>query len=245
MSLFSFAPRALLASILLAGAAASASAQGNPWEKSAAAPAPCTTVVETKMPWEKAPAAPTPCTAKSASDAPQLTDAALFARYDITEDGWLSGTELTACACASYDTNRDHEVTRAEFLAGRASAHAPTPAPNAGAPVGAPKQDPVRASARPVTGKFTAPPLGTYRCAAGVMHGATMMTEARSEFQLLSATTFTLGSAKYSYAFDSASGEIRWLSGPWATPYPTSRTDVPTGWIGISRPGERWDCRHR
>ena len=41
----------------------------------------------------------------------------LFARYDVTEDGWLSGTELQACQCRAADSNRDGEVTRAEFVA--------------------------------------------------------------------------------------------------------------------------------
>ena len=44
-----------------------------------------------------------------------------FARYDITEGGWLSGTELDACACREYDADGDGEVTKAEFIAGRST----------------------------------------------------------------------------------------------------------------------------
>jgi hypothetical protein len=42
-----------------------------------------------------------------------------FARYDITGSGTLSGTELNACRCRSYDVNGDGKVSLAEFQAGR------------------------------------------------------------------------------------------------------------------------------
>ena len=42
-----------------------------------------------------------------------------FGRYDITEGGWLSGTELDACDCREHDADGDGEVTKAEFMAGR------------------------------------------------------------------------------------------------------------------------------
>ena len=44
--------------------------------------------------------------------------AAAFTHYDVTGDGWLSGTELDACACAHYDADGDGEVTAAEFREG-------------------------------------------------------------------------------------------------------------------------------
>ena len=59
-----------------------------------------------------------------------------FKRADITEDGWLSGTELQS-GWLKYDTDGNKEVTRAEFLTGRAKergAAGPKPAPAAPPP---------------------------------------------------------------------------------------------------------------
>ena len=42
-----------------------------------------------------------------------------FQRFDGNQSGWLSGRELIECQCKSYDKDRDNEVTKAEFLAGR------------------------------------------------------------------------------------------------------------------------------
>ncbi len=50
--------------------------------------------------------------------APQ--DAELWKQLDITEDGWLSGTELQDGTWLKYDTDGDKEVTKDEFMAGRA-----------------------------------------------------------------------------------------------------------------------------
>lgn len=95
------------------------------------------------------------------------------------------------------------------------------------------------------SGARAAPPLGTYRCTAGVARDGMLATEARTEFRLVSATAYAVGTRSYPYTFDAATGEIRWLGGPWAEPYPTSRTDAASGWIGIDRRGERWGCRRR
>ena len=53
---------------------------------------------------------------------------ARFARYDITESGTLSGTELDACKCRQYDANRDGQVSRAEYIAGEVLAESGLPA---------------------------------------------------------------------------------------------------------------------
>jgi hypothetical protein len=42
-----------------------------------------------------------------------------FQRFDGNQSGWLSGKELAACQCKSYDRDGDNEVTKAEFFAGR------------------------------------------------------------------------------------------------------------------------------
>lgn len=51
----------------------------------------------------------------------QTEDEVLWQKLDITQDGWLDGKELDE-ALKEYDTNGDKEVTKAEFLAGRAKA---------------------------------------------------------------------------------------------------------------------------
>ena len=51
-----------------------------------------------------------------------------FARFDITESGTLSGTELDACKCRQHDANRDGRVSRAEYIAGEVLAESGLPA---------------------------------------------------------------------------------------------------------------------
>src|SRR5688572_7865184 len=46
-------------------------------------------------------------------------DEALWKQLDITEDGWLDGKELDG-GWKKYDADGDTEVTKAEFMAGRA-----------------------------------------------------------------------------------------------------------------------------
>ncbi|MCW3074659.1 MAG: hypothetical protein JWP69_1728 [Flaviaesturariibacter sp.] len=43
----------------------------------------------------------------------------MFKRLDSNQSGWLSGKEIEACGCKSYDTNGDNEVTKEEFTAGK------------------------------------------------------------------------------------------------------------------------------
>lgn len=50
---------------------------------------------------------------------PAADDDELWKRLDITEDGWLDGKELEG-GWKKYDANGDNEVTKAEFMAGRA-----------------------------------------------------------------------------------------------------------------------------
>lgn len=132
---------------------------------------------------------PEPAAAPSTGAGTGSTNAAgaaelLFAQYDVTEDGWLSGTELDACDCRSDDANGDGEVTRAEFVAaalrrgGPATAPASTrsPAPARPAPpsttrADAPEPDdtpsPVATRAVPrAAGSGTAGsvPTGRYNC---------------------------------------------------------------------------------
>lgn len=41
-----------------------------------------------------------------------------FARFDITGNGFLSGTEINACGCSNLDANGDRRITLDEYLAG-------------------------------------------------------------------------------------------------------------------------------
>src|SRR5688572_19111410 len=50
-------------------------------------------------------------------------DEALWTKLDVTEDGWLDGNELNG-GWAKFDTDGDEEVTKEEFLAGRAKERA-------------------------------------------------------------------------------------------------------------------------
>ena len=80
----------------------------------------------------------------------------LFARYDITEGGWLSGTELDACRCRSDDADGDGEVTRAEFVAAflRRGGASTAPAP-------ARSSTPSRPAPSPATGPDAPDPVDT------------------------------------------------------------------------------------
>jgi hypothetical protein len=54
-----------------------------------------------------------------AQDARTIAAEQDFQRFDGNQSGWLSGKELIACQCQSYDKTGDNEVTKAEFFAGR------------------------------------------------------------------------------------------------------------------------------
>jgi hypothetical protein len=60
----------------------------------------------------------TPTTEKNIPDKQGGKAEELLKKFDMNEDGWLSGRELTDCQCKDFDTNGDNEVTKAEFLAG-------------------------------------------------------------------------------------------------------------------------------
>ncbi len=76
----------------------------------------------------------------------KTVDAELFAAFDVSKNGYLSGTEITP-AVSKYDLNGDGRVVFEEFVAGRNKDRAGSPAVPAGA-----------AAALPVVAKPAAPP---------------------------------------------------------------------------------------
>jgi hypothetical protein len=162
----------------------------------------------------------------------------LFAQYDITEGGWLSGTELNACKCRGDDTNGDGEVTKAEFVAGflrRGGAPAPASVqrttPVRPAPPAVSTTDQPNAGTAPARGGAAALPMGKYNCYANGagrpmpwepgFGGIAEAPRATTQY-LMNLTVGESGSYQYlnrgrgSYRLDGRTGMIDWLSGPFA-----------------------------
>ncbi len=187
---------------------------------------------------------PAPAVVQRGSSATSVAEAEQrFRQYDVTEDGWLSGTELDACRCRGDDVNRDGEVTKAEFVSAyvrrggapavRASERGSTPArpaPNNAAPEVA--ERPAPPLARDDAGAARdGVPTGKYNCYA---YGAGRpmpwepgfggMTEApRATTQyVMNLTVGEGGTYQYlnrgrgSYSLDARTGMIAWRSGPFA-----------------------------
>lgn len=83
------------------------------------------------------------------AQAPAGDDQAEFRRRDITEDGWLDGTETRGVE--QYDTDGDKEITWAEFQAGRAKERGGQPPAPAAAPPPAATPTPAAAPAPAAT----------------------------------------------------------------------------------------------
>ena len=166
----------------------------------------------------------------------------LFARYDITEGGWLSGTELNACNCRGDDVDGDGRVTKAEFMSGflrRAEASSPGSArssmPSRSAPSAAARTDPPNvddAAERAVRGAPGDMPVGKYNCYANGAGrpmpwepgygGAAEAPRATTQY-MMNLTVTGSGSYQYlnrgrgSYRVDARTGAIEWISGPFAS----------------------------
>ena len=151
----------------------------------------------------------------------------------MTEDGWLSGSELDACACRSFDEDRDGEVTRAEFLTGATGAAVPAEAEE------------------PVTAEAThGPPLGRYVCHHiwwNVAQGRSIF-DYKGYFELLPGKEYRWlddgGTGRY--VTDPTTGAPAWRSGPLAEKQPretTYRLDGSTHEIVLAfeQPME-WQC---
>ena len=184
-----------------------------------------------------------PATVGGSGDATSPAAAeARFRQFDITEGGWLSGTELDACGCRTDDADGDGEVTKAEFVAayvrrGGASPAAvrgttpARPAPPSTASAAGERPSPAPARAEPGAAAGDGVPTGKYNCYA---YGAGRpmpwepgfggMAEApRSSTQyVMNLTVGDGGSYQYlnrgrgSYRLDARTGMIAWLSGPFA-----------------------------
>jgi hypothetical protein len=167
----------------------------------------------------------------------------LFARYDVTEGGWLSGTELTACGCLGDDASGDGEVTKAEFVSAyvrrggapavRASERGSTPArpvPTNAAPEVAERSAPpaARDEGSPVRDGV---PLGKYNCYAygagrpmpwepgfgGMAEAPRATTQYVMNLTVGEGGTYQyLNRGRGSYSLDARTGMITWRSGPFA-----------------------------
>jgi hypothetical protein len=156
-----------------------------------------------------------------------------FARYDITESGTLSGTELDACNCRHHDANDDGRVSRAEFIAGSVLDEAGLPALGTRQPTPAatPPASPTRRAAPDPTPRADAgAPLGKYNCyAAGARqpmpwepgYGNVAEAPIATTKYIMNLTIAGEGNYQYldrgrgTYRLDDT-GMIAWLSGPFA-----------------------------
>jgi len=179
--------------------------------------------------------APTPSEPAPAPVARERTDLTreaerLFARYDITEGGWLSGTELNACNCRSDDANGDGEVTKAEFIAGFVRRGGASPA-SAPANRSNPAPEPAERRAEPNAPAGAGLPLGKYNCyafgAARPMpwepgFGGAAETPRSTTQYIMNLTVGAGGTYQYlnrgrgTYSVQPGTGAIDWLSGPMA-----------------------------
>lgn len=146
---------------------------------------------------DAAPAADQP--AANAGASPETAAPAGFARFDINQDGWLSGNELDACACADRDADGDREVTPAEFAAGGA------------APAPAPAEETRTAAAPPAAG---APPEGYYECYFYGDYG--LQNSSMISMRIHSATAYEAMEERGRYAFEAAEKSLRMETGPLA-----------------------------
>jgi hypothetical protein len=161
-----------------------------------------------------------------------------FARYDVNEDGWLSGTELNACGCRSADADGDGEVTKAEFVGAflrRGGAPAPASVQRSTPPQPTPSpvrtMEPPNAGTAPARAGAAALPMGKYNCYANGagrpmpwepgFGGAAEAPRATTQY-LMNLTVGESGNYQYlnrgrgSYRLDGRTGMIEWLSGPFA-----------------------------
>ena len=147
-----------------------------------------------------------------------------FARYDITESGTLSGTELDACKCRQYDANRDGWVSRAEYIAGEVLAESGLP------PLGGSNARPSDGGSNPSPGSSGTVVRGRYTCYTQSTrqsmpwepgYGNVAPAPIATSKYLFYVTVEDGGNYQYlnrgrgTYRADDA-GTITWLSGPFS-----------------------------
>jgi hypothetical protein len=171
----------------------------------------------------------------------QESDDQLWKRLDSNEDGWLSGNEL-AGGWKKYDRSGDNEVTKAEFVAGRAKDRAATG--TTGAAISIPSVTTGKSAAdspSPRTignadaANASGPRSGKYNV---LSYGSPSNPPIRlGYFDLIAGGSYRffdnggnlVGEGKY--AFDAASKRVTWISGPFKD----------NGWDGgfeVSREGK-------
>ena len=147
-----------------------------------------------------------------------------FARFDITESGTLSGTELDACKCRQHDANRDNQVSRAEYIAGEVLTEAGLPSLG-GSTDRAPDRSPdasAESTARVTPGKYTCYSRGTRQPMpwepgyGNVAQAPIATTKYLFNLTVEDGRNYQyLNRGRGTYRADEA-GTITWLSGPFS-----------------------------
>jgi hypothetical protein len=159
-----------------------------------------------------------------------------LARYDVNEDGWLSGSELESCSCAAADRNGDGEVTAAE-LGGTAESSVGAddkgaePVPGGALTQAGPEQPPLTPPARP--GAADVLPLGDWFCTYGF--GRPPLLGPGREFKVLPGGRYAADDGEEgTYSQDPNTGRITFQGGFFGrmeaegqiTPGSTNQVDI-------------------
>jgi hypothetical protein len=149
----------------------------------------------------------------------EKANAGLFDACDTTRNGVLTGTEIGTCSAATFDTDKDGRVTRAEFLAGRGT---PSTASIAQKPA---------ATAMTTT---TATPTAAKPIAQGLGGGSTSALVGRYEcFGIVSSRLQSLGQFSLDanggyhldapkegdFTYDPGTHTVKWLNGLYASKF--------------------------
>jgi hypothetical protein len=152
----------------------------------------------------------------------------LFDACDTSRNGDLSGAEIATCSAASYDTNKDGHVTRAEFLAGRGTpsttAIAQKPSTTAVAqkpvatvmPTTATTPTPAKPEITQPVGGSTAALAGSYEC-FGIVSSR---LQSLGQFSLDANGGYHLDAPKEGdFTYDPGTHTVKWLNGLYASKF--------------------------
>lgn len=164
---------------------------------------------------------------------------ARFQKFDITQDGWLDGTEVTACGCMAFDRNGDREITWEEYRDGSAAAGrgaragppaapalTPTPATPArpAATPAPPAAAPAQPSAAPTPAQVRA---ATYRIPDRV--------EVRVDGTWYPGSIYAVRDGEYKVMRDGYTSDSRWFAPSDLRPYTAPARPAPARDAGLPR----------